>query len=85
MIQNIFLVSLNNVFVAASKPKTTRNKTGFISYLIKIIKQNILENIVHRWFNETNIKILRLISNAPPPLLLICRQNSNASSVKPIL
>ena len=52
---------------------------------IKNIKQNMQENIVQCWFYKTSIKILRLISNAPPPILLIRRQNSNASSVKPIL
>ena len=52
---------------------------------IKNIKQNIGENIVHCWFYETSIKILRLISKAPPPLLLICRQNFNVDFLKPIM
>ena len=52
---------------------------------IKNIKQNIQENIVQCWFYETSIKILRLINKGPSPLLLICRKNVNADSVKPIL
>ena len=57
--------------------------------LIKIIKQNIRENIVctlvQFWFYETSIKILRLISKASSPPLLIYRQNSDVDYVKPIL
>ena len=49
---------------------------------IKNFKQNIGENIVQCWFYETGIKILRQISKAPLPLLLISRQNSNVDFVK---
>ena len=57
---------------------------GLIAPIENII-QNIGENIVQWWFYETSIKILRLISKSPPPLLLICRQNYNKYFVKPIL
>ena len=80
---------LNNIFVAANKPRKIKQVLNFFSTLgfiasIKNIKQNIRDNIVQYWFYETSIKILRLINKAPPPLLLICRQNFNADSVKPI-
>ena len=66
-----------------------KNKTGFeflFYYRFDSAnqKQNIEENIVQVWFYETSIKILRLISKAPPSFLLICRQNSNVDFVKPI-
>ena len=48
-----------------------KNKTGFeflFYYRFDSAnqKQNIEENIVQVWFYETSIKILRLISKAPP-------------------
>ena len=49
---------------------------------IRNIKQNIQENIVQCWFFQTSLKILDLVNKAQPPLLLICRQNFNAHSVK---
>jgi hypothetical protein len=67
--------------------KQDMNIFSFIGLIppIKNIKQNIGENIVHCWFYKTSIKILQLISKATPPLLLICRQNSNIDFVKQIL
>ena len=53
--------------------------------IVKKIKQNIGGNIVKRWFYETSIKILRLISKDSSSLLLISRQNSNVDFVKLIL
>ena len=37
------------------------------------------------WFHETSIKILRVTNKALSPLLLVCRQNFIADSVKSIL
>ena len=69
--------------------RKTKTSFEFLFYSrfdsVKNIKQNIRENIVLCWFYETSIKILRLNSKAQPKLLLICRQNFNHLSVKPIL
>ena len=108
----IFRLFTLKFFVAATKPNSKRNKTGFILYSpdypplnsrvkikqvfnfffmlglipsIKRFKQNRQENIVQCWFYETSIKILRLISNAPSQLLLICRQIPTLVHKKTIL
>ena len=60
------------------------NTLGLIAS-IKNFKQNIQEYIVQCWLYKLSIRILRLISKASPPLLLICRQNLNVDNVKPIL
>ena len=69
-----------------------KNKTSFELFFYyrfdganKNIKQKKGENIVQCWFYETSIKIFRLISEDPPPLLLICRQYSNVDYLKTIL
>ena len=69
-----------------SRKKLKKNLFYFrLMASIKNIKHNLQENIVQCWFYETGINILRLISKAPPPLLLIFRQNSNVDYVTPIL
>ena len=70
------------LFLYASNSSPLKNKSHKNKFLISIlvnvwkknIKQNIRENIVQRLFYETSIKIFRLISKAPTPLLLVCRQ-----------
>jgi len=52
---------------------------------IKNIKQNIRENIVHTVFVLRNQHQNFAPNKVPPLILLICHQNFNADSVKPIL
>ena len=77
MLSNLILFFsflLNKVFVAASKPKENRNKINLIFYASNSPPIDSRAKYIKKKFPKILIKILRLISKAPPQLLLICRQ-----------